>query len=798
MSTQPQIPTPQASSAATDFIKLLFEPGDLLCLAFQNAKTQKWAQLFVTYEKSLLPETMGIIAQANDAGDNVYIAMNAYKTSSRKEVDIAAVRNVWAELDENGRANLDKIFASECVPDPTVVNESSPNKFHAIWKVKDMSVEEAKTLLKSICVEFNGDKNATDAARVLRLPGFMNCKYADRPEVEVVHLSENTSAYTASEFALVPKKATVTPIDAVSTTSRTEEQNAILIANIFAQGQTIQMGNRNSGLTSVAGALHNIGLSFSELEEQLSLYNDKFVEPPLDESEIHTIAGSIHKKPVVDPVTTFIGGKLPCEAVVESAQETTPVEEPWGEAIPMDPILSPVQKFKPEFLPESLRPLVVDTSERMGVPLDFAGICAFVTVAGVLGRRVFVYPKALDKDWKESIALSGAVVAPSGTTKTPTWKIFTNVVVEKELDWAREHSRVTESFQRELKAWEAFSKKNKGESIPPAPEEPAPARRLMLNDVTPEKMHMVMKDNPEGLFFYRDELYSWVLELEKEGREGQRNTFLAAMNGNDHCTVDRIGREAGHAIMCASIFGSFQPGRFIEFLNDNQNTDDGTVQRLSLLAWPDECNLPAIDRPANNQAALRFRKIVREAAEMNVERLSMHFDSDAQLIYNDWLQTLIQKIRAEEEEAKKSHLAKYKGMLPKIAALFQVIDLLDNGPSMGAHKIDVAHLNMAIDFVAYLESHMHRAYGCIQGTIAKAARALTRKLVAGKLKSGFTVRDVTRNDWKSLKDAKCVELALCSLQEKGWVRELFLTPSGRGGRPTVRWEINPVLPATKE
>jgi hypothetical protein len=269
------------------------------------------------------------------------------------------------------------------------------------------------------------------------------------------------------------------------------------------------------------------------------------------------------------------------------------------------------------------------------------------------------------------------------------------------------------------------------------------------------------------------------------------------MNGDDHCTVDRIGREAGHAIMCVSIFGSFQPGRFVEFMNDSQNTDDGTIQRFSLLAWPDERELPFVDRPANEQAAARFRKVIREAAEMNVERLNLHFDPEAQTIYNSWLQTLMQKIRGEEEEAKKSHLAKYKGMLPKIAALFQVIDLLDNGPSMGAHKIDVAHLNMAIDFVSYLESHMHRAYGCIQGTIAKAARALTRKLVTGKLKSGFTVRDVTQNDWKSLKDAKCVDLALCSLHEKGWVREQVLTPS-RGGRPTTRWEINPVLPTVKD
>ena len=41
--------------------------------------------------------------------------------------------------------------------------------------------------------------------------------------------------------------------------------------------------------------------------------------------------------------------------------------------------------------------------------------------------------------------------------------------------------------------------------------------------------------------------------------------FLAAMNGNDSYKVDRIGREGGSAIMCASVFGGFHPTCFVNF-----------------------------------------------------------------------------------------------------------------------------------------------------------------------------------------------------------------------------------------
>jgi hypothetical protein len=46
--------------------------------------------------------------------------------------------------------------------------------------------------------------------------------------------------------------------------------------------------------------------------------------------------------------------------------------------------------------------------------------------------------------------------------------------------------------------------------------------------------------------------------------------FVVTIDGRTISTTT-IPSAAAH--MCASIFGSFQPGRFIEFLNDNQNTD---------------------------------------------------------------------------------------------------------------------------------------------------------------------------------------------------------------------------------
>src|SRR5207302_7686755 len=159
--------------------------------------------------------------------------------------------------------------------------------------------------------------------------------------------------------------------------------------------------------------------------------------------------------------------------------------------------LSPVPSFDESFLPDAIRPWVKDVAERMVIPLDFAGICALVTLAGVTGRRAFVYPKALDKEWKESICLSGAVVAPSGATKTPAWKQFTNIVVERDMDWRKDYDSKMQQYERDVLERE----RSRSKSGQPEPEKPT-CRRSIINDATPEAMHQAMMENAEGLLYY--------------------------------------------------------------------------------------------------------------------------------------------------------------------------------------------------------------------------------------------------------------------------------------------------------
>ncbi len=99
---------------------------------------------------------------------------------------------------------------------------------------------------------------------------------------------------------------------------------------------------------------------------------------------------------------------------------------------------------------------------------------------------------------------------------------------------------------------------------------------------------------------------------------------------------------------------------------------------------------------------------------------------------------------------------------------------------------------MAADILVYLESHMHRVYDCIKSPLQIAEEALAKHIAAGDLKDLFTLRDIKRKDWSGLDDGSINKDALDTLEEKNWVRYGEVV-GPKGGRPTVKWTINPVL-----
>ena len=63
------------------------------------------------------------------------------------------------------------------MPQPSYLLNASPDKWQAVWKVEVFDLEQAERLMRDLVREFGADPAATDASRVMRLPGLYNHTY---------------------------------------------------------------------------------------------------------------------------------------------------------------------------------------------------------------------------------------------------------------------------------------------------------------------------------------------------------------------------------------------------------------------------------------------------------------------------------------------------------------------------------------------------------------------------------------------------------------------------------------------
>jgi len=188
--------------SASEYILDNFEPTDRIAMLVLNRDLAETIQRITSAQKAASPEFQAWLRYKNANGSDIYIGMNPLKqdAATRTKADIETVRHVYLDLDDGGAEALEAIENSSVVPKPNYVLNSSPEKHQVVWKVEGMHLEEAEGLLHVMAREFGGDPAATDATRVLRVPGFANKKY--ETDFYVQASRESTETYQLRDFKL--------------------------------------------------------------------------------------------------------------------------------------------------------------------------------------------------------------------------------------------------------------------------------------------------------------------------------------------------------------------------------------------------------------------------------------------------------------------------------------------------------------------------------------------------------------------------------------------------------------------
>lgn len=491
--------------------------------------------------------------------------------------------------------------------------------------------------------------------------------------------------------------------------------------------------------------------------------------------------------------------------------------QPMPVIIPLKTDLPEVQKFDPDLLPKSLHGWITDIQERMQCPIDFLAIGALIGLAGLIGRKVGIYPKQFD-DWMVICNLFGAMIGRPSIMKTPALneilkplnrliKMAEDEYQQNKLDYEVERTSLEmrkKDAEKELAKAHKMTGPEAKDAVEVAKEnlraileeleQAQPVeRRFIVNDPTIEALGEKLNQNPNGLILVRDEITGWMKTLDRDDRPNDRAFILECFNGTGFYIYDRIGRGTLKIeSLTLSIIGGIQPAKLMPYINGAVNGgsgDDGLLQRFQLAVYPDDNKAwQHIDRTPDHEAKDQAFELYQRLAEMPERRtqdgdiIGLHFDESAQPMFNQWWFDLENQIRADDiHPAVESHLAKYRSLIPSLAL---ILELADNPQ---AQSVGVVALNKAIRWGEYLKSHMMRIYnGAIDSETIGAKKILDSR---DKLPDEFKAKEVQQRQWTGLKTTKEVKAALSVLVEHGYLIEQINTLTG--GRPSESYYWNP-------
>jgi hypothetical protein len=114
----------------------------------------------------------------NERGAGVFVMVNAgdgiVKPGSktcRTAANVVCVRALFLDLDG---APIQPVLDAQMQPDWIV--ESSPEHWHAYWRVEDCALWDFEVLQSALAAKFGGDPAVKDLSRVMRIPGFVHRK----------------------------------------------------------------------------------------------------------------------------------------------------------------------------------------------------------------------------------------------------------------------------------------------------------------------------------------------------------------------------------------------------------------------------------------------------------------------------------------------------------------------------------------------------------------------------------------------------------------------------------------------
>jgi hypothetical protein len=503
----------------------------------------------------------------------------------------------------------------------------------------------------------------------------------------------------------------------------------------------------------------------------------------------------------------------------------------WEPPEPLPVQLLAVPSFDPTWLPILAQSFCIDVASSLPGPLDYIAVNLFVTLGNVLGNRLLVEAKEKNS-WLESPNLWGLVIGDVAQMKTPSARPFMQLMnrlqarAQHRHDLAMGQWRAAKLAHQALvqQAQKAYAAAAAGKtltvtpsSIPPEPPEPQ-MRHYYSTDPTYEKLGELCANNPDGVLVFGDELSGLISLLDREDMRKARTFYLEGHNGTGSYKFDRIMRGTIFLPRFAvGVLGNIQPDPMcrllLRSLDEDEGRNDGFMQRF-FMVWPDPVALAFVDQPRPHGATQQMHALIDAFAELDPRSAGaenrggwewcLRLEPAAHKLFVRWLRKEYYPAREERRlpVALRAHLGKFPKLVLALSLILHLADLVQlvqgappNEPQGEIKKltpISLSAVEGAIAIAHYAAMHVRRVYQAGSDPAYVTARLLARRINDGDLAGITRARLIAQHGWADLGSPERVAAGLEVLDDLGWAIGVETRRSGRRGRPTVAWHINPL------
>lgn len=160
-----------------DYIHRSFDLSDRLAVLVLNPRRGESVERISTAVRIAGPRFQDWLHHKNEVDDcDIYLSVNPLKPEvhARSKQNVQMIKHLYVDLSPEGAKSFGAIQHSRVVPPPSYVLHTSSHRFQAIWRVEEITHAQGEGLLHALARHFDGDPEAADLARTLRLPGFAN------------------------------------------------------------------------------------------------------------------------------------------------------------------------------------------------------------------------------------------------------------------------------------------------------------------------------------------------------------------------------------------------------------------------------------------------------------------------------------------------------------------------------------------------------------------------------------------------------------------------------------------------